>query len=645
MNSSKWLALMIGIGLAAVFYILFLTQGVPLLIEAEFPFGLSDRFQNYKSTAEIISRMTKFIPSDLGYYDRPVRVLLFRMAYPFLGLNPFGYYLIRAILAASIVLLIINLLKGKGWMSICAGLFYLFAPPTFLQIKDLPDIALVVEFLIFSCFYIFLRIYNDDNLKKNRIIFYSLQILIIFLSLIANGAKGNARIIPLVLLFFVIFDNRRKLLSFLPLILLLFLNISPLDHFLRGPKGLQQLAAELPYGIDFSKIYQVVVFNTTHNTFFGNSLMGVAGILNILLIAGVMVYFFRKGLSERFPLIFAQHKSSKQDRTLAIFAGVWLFWTIAISILYSYVEPQRLINSLVPAAILIFLFLYYLMNLFKKRFKFIVGIFIFASVILTEGIDLGKTLVIRCRNTSYLIAQNNINYFIEKVESARNSLVLVFGGGTRLTQANADTTNTYSLTLETDPAKITLNDSAENNRKYENIYIVSGYGPVKNAERKGLEYLIYIDGSTISFYDRIRKLLSIPASYPFYIYKYTGGVFAKVSENKFAQGQQEELANLIDFDFSGDYIYADYDFWYSGTLSLKKIDGQYADVEISNDTSWGEVVKRRSKIIKNRVRVEISKVDIIEIVFKKDKSFIGYWKEGNMEQKQGKIFGRLKDDG
>lgn len=641
-ENKRWL-LGIIIFCAAVLYFLFLTQGLPLLIESEFPFGLSDRFQNYKNTVEIIKKVVQFVPSGLQYYDRPVRVLFFRLTYPFLGLNPFGYHLIRGILLASITLLIMSLLGRKKWFAVCAGLFYLLSPPTYLEGIDLEDIGLVVEFLIFCCFYLFLKVYNREKSRRNKPLFYLIQILIVVFSVIANGSKGNARIIPFVFLSFIIIDDRKKLRSYLPLILILFLNVLPFDYFLKGSSGIRQLVSELPYGIYFSRISNLFIFNPTHNTFFGASLAGVMGILNIWLIAACVVFAFRKKLSKEFPLTFNLQEISRVDRSLVCFSGVWLFWTVITSVVYLYSEPQRLTNSLMPAAVLIFLLFYYLENSFKGRQKFIIGIFMFCSVILTEGLNLGKTLVLRSRNTSYLIAQENLNNFIEQKDKARNSLVLVFRAGVKRTQGRLNSSNTYLPALGTNLAGPGLNTLPVDNREYENIYIVSGCGPVKNAAIKGLKYLSSVNCLSDSILDRVKGLLRIPASYTFYVYKYTGKTLPGRPEKEGIIFHDEKAALLTDLDISGDYIFADFDFGYSGRLRLKKVGRDQVQVLMMIDNNWGEEIRCLSGITNNRIRVEISKENIIEIAFKKDKSFVGDWREGKMEQKQGRIFGRLAD--
>lgn len=640
MTENKWWLVKIAVCFAAILYFLLLTQGLPLLIESEFPFGLTDRFGNYKNNAEIFQKIAKFVPDGLDYYDRPVRVLLFRTLYPFFGLNPSGYYFLRAGILALIVLLMVSLLKDKKWIAVFAGLFYLFSPPVYLEAVQLEDVGLVVELLTFLCFYLFLKIYLNEESRKNRITFYSWQMLIVFISLVANRAEGRARIIPLVLLFFILIDNWKKIGRYSFLLAALFLQVLPLGYFFKGSNILQQAVSELPYGIDFSKIYKLFISNPFHNTCFGASLSGVIGILNIWLIAAVILHVFRKKLVKKSPLIFNQSEISRPDKALFCLAAVWLFWTVMTSIVYSYIEPQRLSNSMIPASLLVFLALYYLVNSFKGNYRTAAGAVIFCSVILMGGINLGKTVVLRDKNTSFLAAHHNVNRFIEETEKARDSLVLIFRGGIRKTRANVNTTNIYMPTLTTDPAGISEGmpvDSAD----YKNIYVISKSNPVRNSEAKGLKYLGSVDGSTVSIYDWAKRILHIPAAHTFYIYKYTGQPLPGTSHE---EDKESKIVNPSDFDFSGEYIYVDYEMGLSGVLKLEKIDMDDVQAQILYDENWGEVIKCRGKILRDRIEIEVLKGLVTEIVFRKDGSITGWWKEGQMEQKRGRIFGRLAGD-
>jgi len=346
------------LGLAAFVYLGLLTQGERLF----------DNDYDWIAAAqvgwlEILGRIGMPIPESWGFQDRPVQVLCFKILHTTFGYSPAPYYAFKALLLAGVAcgIALFCLRTGLGLRAglAAAGIFAL-SGPVFSSALWVSDFELLAQIFILAAFGLFLALEQQDFYRTNRLKFYLYQAGILICSLLGHRTKGSAKLIPVILLVYLVTYRRNALKRYLPLLVLIALTIVPVFALLSDP-----VPPFAPFSEDRSQgwMWRPANLETLSMLLVGNArlLTGVSGVEPAYSLLGVLcpVLFWTTSGGIGF-ILYRRRKIrplTPPERAAAIFVAIWLavvmvsfsaFPRLPLGFMSRYVT-----GALAPAGILI----------------------------------------------------------------------------------------------------------------------------------------------------------------------------------------------------------------------------------------------------------------------------------------------------
>ena len=315
----------------------------------------------------ILGQILDPIPEDWGFQHRPVQVLCVKVLHALFGYSPAPYYAFKGLLFAAavggIVLFCLSAGFGSAVAFTASGVFALSAPD-FASVLWVSDFELLAQLFILAALGGFLALERGELGTRAGFRLYLGQTVIFLLTLLGHRAKGSAKLVPLFILGYLLISNRKALVRYLPLLVLIIVTIVPVFHLLEDP-----VPPFAPFSEDRSQgwMWKPANLTTLSVLLVGNahpvtgtagpdgvhSLLGVLCPVLLWASLGAALWLYR-GRSELAPL-------PRKARNAAILTGVWLVVVIA-----SFASFPRLpvdfmaryvAGALVPASILVALLL------------------------------------------------------------------------------------------------------------------------------------------------------------------------------------------------------------------------------------------------------------------------------------------------
>ena len=346
------------LGLAAFIYLAQLTQG-ERLFDNDYDWIAAARV----GWLEILGRIFAPIPESWGFQDRPVQVLCFKILYTTFSYSPAPYYALKALLLAGVAcgIVLFCLRTGPGLRTgfAAAGVFVL-SGPVFSSALWVSDFELLAQIFILAAFGLFLALEQQDFYSTNRLKFYLYQAGILIFSLLGHRTKGSAKLIPAVLLVYLVIYRRNALRRYLPLLALIALTIVPVFALLSDP-----VPPFAPFSEDRSQgwMWRPANLETLGMLLVGNAhlLTGVSGIEPAYSLLGVLCpVLFWAGLGGIGFILYRRRDLlplASPERAATIFVATWLvvvmvsfsaFPRLPLGFMSRYVT-----GALVPTGILI----------------------------------------------------------------------------------------------------------------------------------------------------------------------------------------------------------------------------------------------------------------------------------------------------
>lgn len=351
----KTLPLVLLLGLTAFTYMSALTQG-ERLFDNDY-----DWISHAQSDwSEILQDIFRPMPQDWGFQNRPMQVLCFKMIYTFFEYDPVPYYVFKCLLFALVTCGICVFCLGLGLghtVAFASAAIFALSSPVFSSTLWVSDFELLAQLFIIAAFGCFLFSENNRSFEESRAKFYLLQAGTLLLAVLGHASKGSAKIIPFVLLGFLLIYNRRHVRRHLVVVILILLTMVPLFQLLEDP-----VPPFAPFSEDHSNgwMWKPANLTTIHILLFGNanllsgsndfahSLLGVfSPVLLWSLVGAAVLLITRRRWSS------TQNVQSEQ---IIVFCSVWLA-TVAISFSAFPRLPYEFMSRyvtvvLVPASVL-----------------------------------------------------------------------------------------------------------------------------------------------------------------------------------------------------------------------------------------------------------------------------------------------------
>lgn len=397
----------------ALSFILFLTQGIPVH---------GAEIWNHKLFS-IDKHLDDFFRIGTYKFDmeiRPLNYLRYQFLIPLIGYSSFVFHLSENIPFAVLIALIFFLCykyTGNFWVGAGSALFYMINPVIYFAVgPNTLNLDILTQLLLLIAAMVFLEFYLNTEKYRNKGMGIFLQALMLFLIFLANNTKPSAKLIPFVILFFILANNLRRIkefAAFLTLAMIIVVPVQPLLYLLGLP-----LKTDIAYNYldEPGKVIRFLIYTNEYPSHYGPTLLFTIGIPFAILLIASLIYIFKN----KRPL---QVLESKTRVFASFFAFSFICNIVGMCITPYTRSPYYLNGILVSTAILMTLVLYWaisLINSSKARDIFIRVIFItFIATICSNGI---KVLIIRGGHVSYFIAQENIGRYFEK--NIRNALIL-----------------------------------------------------------------------------------------------------------------------------------------------------------------------------------------------------------------------------
>ncbi len=404
----KTLPLVLLLGFAAFIYMSALTQG-----ERLFDNDYDWISQAQSDWSEILQDIFRPMPRDWGFQNRPLQVLCFKMIYTFFGYDPGPYYAFKCFLFALVTCGICVFCLGLGFgraVGFTSAAIFALSSPVFSSTLWVSDFELLAQLFILSAFSCFLFLENHRCFEENRVKFYLLQGFTLLFAILGHAAKGSAKIVPFVVLGFLLVYNRRHVKRHLLLVILILLTIVPLVQLLDDP-----IPPFAPFSEDQSNgwMWRPANLTTLHILIFGDvnilsgsddfaySLLGAFSpvLLWSLVVAAAFLFYIRRWPSAQ----------STQIRRSIVFCSIWLAVVIVSLSAFPrlpYEFMSRYVTVvLVPASVLTAIILVHAVALTPERVRRYAGGLLLLVILGHSIINFGHV-----RHTREYLGQIMISY-------------------------------------------------------------------------------------------------------------------------------------------------------------------------------------------------------------------------------------------
>lgn len=420
----------------AFVFISFLTQGIPLHSAELWIHKLNTLDKN----------LDDFFRVGMYNFDietRPFSYLRYQALVSLVGFNSFVFHLTENIPFAALIAIIFCLAykyTGSFWVGFGAGLFYMINPITYFTCgPNTMNLDLLVQLFLLLIAVIFLELYLRPQRHLHTAFFW--QMMMLFFLFMAVKIKAPSRLMPFVVLFFILVNDRRRAKEFAVFLTWSIIMVLPFQQVLRYLGIPVNTQVVYNYLDEPEKIIRFLFFTKEYPSHFGPTLLGVIGLPLVILFLICLVFNLKnkKSLELFYQNIKDGQNKYSETRKFIIFLAIFFFCCTIGMLITPYTRgPYYLNGILVPTVLLISTILHQSFLLAKHRKKqIIVGSVMLFIVFAMVGLNLFKVLILRGGHVSYFIAQENIGKYFEK--NVRNALIL--GDVELLTQSRINLKN------------------------------------------------------------------------------------------------------------------------------------------------------------------------------------------------------------
>jgi len=417
-------------------YISFFTQGIPLH-SAEL------WLHTFNSLDKNLDDFLRIGTYKFDIETRPLSYLRYQALISFTGFNAFAFHLTENIPFAIFIALILYLtykFTGNFTAGLGAALFYMINPVTYMACgPNTLNLDLFVQLCLLIITLIFLELYLHPERYRNYAGFWqAIMLLLLFLSI---KTKAPGRLMPFVVLLFLLIDNRRRVKEFSLFLILGFIIVVPVQsilHYLGLPIS---QAVSYNYLDEPEKIVRFLFFTDEYPSRYGPTLLGVIGwpIAILFFISLIFNLKYKNRLQAIYINTSENQDKFREIKKVKLFLTVLFFCCVLGMVISPYTRSPYYLNGILwPTVILISITLYQALLLAKQRKKqAIIGWILFITVTGMLCLNFLKVLTLRGGHVSYFIAQENIGKYFEK--NIRQALIL--GDVELLTQSRLNLTN------------------------------------------------------------------------------------------------------------------------------------------------------------------------------------------------------------
>ena len=184
----------------------------------------------------VLGEILRPIPERWGFQDRPVQTLVFKLLHSFAGEQPGVYYAFKAGLFAGVSVAIswfARRLGSDALAAILAGAIFAISSPGHASALWISDFELMAEILILLALGQFWRILKST--PTSRMEEWLNQALFVLLALVSHRTKGSAKLIPAIVLIYLVLYRRDQIRRFIPSLALIGLTIVPIFSMISDP--------------------------------------------------------------------------------------------------------------------------------------------------------------------------------------------------------------------------------------------------------------------------------------------------------------------------------------------------------------------------------------------------------------------------
>lgn len=347
---------------------------------------------------------------DLGVFQRSVHGLFLKISYLATGLDPSGYYFIRALffsLMGVLVYLLTKKITKNNLVSFCAALLYGSLPVVYDGVRWIGDSEVFSQFFIILSFYLFIRVYDAKGKKR------PIGMFLVFITAVLSfkSRENGIVVIPVIGSFLLIrLKEWKKNRQWWIVVLLLMLYIVPaaIPFILENQYNAGRIPDEGKKGIEISfvsiksNIAHLLIYNPytridggeklpvifsvkQYITIMPGSVLGSLGfLLGWYLIAMILVFAYC--MLKYKGSIAKKIKSILPYNDHFIILSLWLFFSVSLMIIYvlpsDYSNIRYATVAGVPFIITALCFCYFVSVFLKKQKMTYISKWIFLSFII-----------------------------------------------------------------------------------------------------------------------------------------------------------------------------------------------------------------------------------------------------------------------
>jgi len=379
---------------------------------------------------DILKKIYIPFPENWGFLDRPVILLFFKSAYGVFGKSSEGYFLMKILFASGLVTLLVCFgiafvdrsesgNKKIFLIAFLACFFLLSSSPIFMSMLWLCDMEILAQLFLVMCLLLYMHL-RSSKLALQPLHYKSImfQVAIFLIALLGYKTKSSVKILPIVMLLHLLWDQRRSVKYYIPLITSLILITIPLGHLAKSPIP-KFLSLGGAYSGDFLWKWQPINSYSLTRMLLGNTeslwLLETIksepyGLIQVLFPFGL----FGVLCGTVFIIIKCFHKGDNSFNKLII---VWLFCCLLLFPIYpivpDWLTSRYLVPTFLPMALILLSTAYHLFSKIKYRklgiiFTLFVALHVLAGSyqIYFQKTTSGYSLIIKDRFYEYI--ENNI---------------------------------------------------------------------------------------------------------------------------------------------------------------------------------------------------------------------------------------------
>lgn len=359
------------------------------------------------------------ILKDWNAEYRPTQTLIFKVLFYLFGYDPSGYYYFKSFMLAlfsTVYFLFLRRYLNISVVAVFSALFLAMFSSTFESLKWVSDLVIVSEFLALLVYVLFLYLETLENPPKIKL--FTCLALMVVLTLICDRTRASGKLIPGILLFYIIIFDWNKIKRYGLTIVLMITTILPWQALISNPVPFLSAKPDTvkPYlwqPASINKFWSLFggdfeFFSLFYSGHFPTSVLAIIGfpILYAFILAAIV-------------LIVRHAHIQKGEKLLIIWAAVNIASLTSYPSLPPDFRARYAISVLSPLIPLVLLIIYRAAQFLCNR-RWIPGLIIGTLVIMQICFHGYHTFRARNGYPTFMIASDNLREYI--ANNYKNSL-------------------------------------------------------------------------------------------------------------------------------------------------------------------------------------------------------------------------------